>query len=40
MKDEIITSEADLEDKLTKVWETANGYLLESMLYAWMVRLE
>jgi hypothetical protein len=40
MKDQIIESEDGLEDKLTDVWETVNGDVLESAFYEWMSRLE
>jgi hypothetical protein len=40
MKDQIITSEDDLEDKLTELWETGSADLLETMFYDWMRRLE
>jgi hypothetical protein len=31
MKDQIITSEDELEDKLTDVWEAIHGDLIESV---------
>jgi hypothetical protein len=40
MEDQIITSEDDLQDKLTEVWETVNGDLLELVFYEWMSRAE
>jgi hypothetical protein len=39
MKNQIITSEDDLENKLIKVWETVCGPLLESVFDEWMSRL-
>jgi hypothetical protein len=36
MKNQIITSEDDLEDRLTEVWETASRDLLESVFYQWI----
>jgi hypothetical protein len=33
MRDQIITSEDDLEDKLTEVRDVVSGDLLESVLY-------
>jgi hypothetical protein len=39
-KDQIITSEDNLEDKLIKAWETVGGDLLESVFYLWIPRLE
>jgi hypothetical protein len=40
MKDQIITNEDDLEDKLREVWAIVSGDLLGSGLYQWMSRLE
>jgi transposase len=40
MKDQIITYESDLEDKLTEVWQNMSGYLLRSVFYELMGRLE
>jgi hypothetical protein len=33
MKDQIITGEDDLQNKLIEVWETVNGDLLQSVFY-------
>jgi hypothetical protein len=40
MKDEITTSEDDLEGQLTEVSETVHGDLLQSVFSEWMSRLE
>jgi inactivated superfamily I helicase len=40
MKDQIIMSTDDLEDKLTEAWEAVNGYFLESVFHKWTSRLE
>jgi hypothetical protein len=40
MKDQIITSEDDLEKKLTEVCEIVSGGLLESVFREWTSRLE
>jgi hypothetical protein len=40
MRDQIITSEDNLEDKLTKVWETFREDIIESLFDEWMSRLE
>jgi hypothetical protein len=39
-KDDIITNEDDLNNKLTEVWEIVCKDLLESVFYEWMSRLE
>jgi hypothetical protein len=40
MKNEIITSDGDLEDELTEIWEIVSGDLLESLIDEWMSRSE
>jgi hypothetical protein len=35
-KYQIFTSEDDLEDKLTSVWETVSGDLHKSVFYEWI----
>jgi hypothetical protein len=40
MRDQIITSEDNLEDKLTEVWETFSEDIIESLFDEWMLRLE
>jgi hypothetical protein len=40
MKDQTITSNDDPEDKLTEVWETVSGDLLESGFSEWTSRLK
>jgi hypothetical protein len=40
MKDQIITSEDDLEDTLIEVWEAVGGGVLESVFYKWISRLK
>jgi hypothetical protein len=40
MKDQIITDEIDLEDKLTEILQTVSGDLLQSVFYERMGRLK
>jgi hypothetical protein len=40
MKNQMVTSEDDLKDKLTEAWATMSGDLIESVFYARMPRLE
>jgi hypothetical protein len=40
MRDQIITSEDNLGDKLTEVWETFSEGIIESLSDEWMSRLE
>jgi hypothetical protein len=39
MKNKKITSKAELQDKLAKVWETVRRDLLESVFYEWVLSL-
>jgi hypothetical protein len=40
LKDQIITSEDDLEGKLTEVWEIVSGDLFKLVFHGWVSRLE
>jgi hypothetical protein len=40
MKNQIITSEDDLEDKLTEVWEMVSGDPHELVFFEWMLTLD
>jgi hypothetical protein len=39
-KDRIITSDDDLEDKLTGVWAIVSGELFEPMFHEWISRVD
>jgi hypothetical protein len=40
LKDQLITVESDLEDKLTHIWEHGSWDVPQSVFFEWMERLE
>jgi hypothetical protein len=40
LKNQIITGEDDVEDRLTEVWANVIGDLVQSVFYGWIARLE
>jgi hypothetical protein len=40
LKDQLVTDESHLEDKLTNIWEHVSRSVLESAFLEWMERLE